>query len=228
MLGTYITPILTTLEKQFGLPSAKSGVLASAAAIGYLVLVIFVSHFGSKWHKPILFAISAFIEAVAAFVIILPYLIYGAPGGQSQAGDNINVVVMNNTSRYNISLSSNDMNSVQNMAPSMFGVSPICNHVTGSIFNDSGAATCQAVGVSENEYNPVAFIIIILGVILHGIAMTPVFTVGIAYFVEILGMRKASTFTGRFHLFFHSMGFGIPYSNWQKMTFVKTPISIYF
>ncbi|KAL3888206.1 hypothetical protein ACJMK2_000582 [Sinanodonta woodiana] len=44
-VNTYVSSQVTTIEKVFGLSSLKSGMLLSANDIGFLVTVLFASHF---------------------------------------------------------------------------------------------------------------------------------------------------------------------------------------
>ena len=47
-LGIYISSQITTLEKQFNLSSSQSGFILSCNDIGFIITVLFVSHFGIR------------------------------------------------------------------------------------------------------------------------------------------------------------------------------------
>ncbi|KAK7899184.1 hypothetical protein WMY93_020037 [Mugilogobius chulae] len=51
-VGAYLVSVLTTLERRFNLQSADVGVIASSFEIGNLALILFVSYFGAKAHRP--------------------------------------------------------------------------------------------------------------------------------------------------------------------------------
>ncbi|XP_015424604.1 PREDICTED: solute carrier organic anion transporter family member 3A1 [Myotis davidii] len=52
-VGAYLqVSVLTTLERRFNLQSADVGVIASSFEIGNLALILFVSYFGARGHRP--------------------------------------------------------------------------------------------------------------------------------------------------------------------------------
>lgn len=64
--------VLTTLERRFNLQSADVGVIASSFEIGNLVLILFVSYFGAKAHRPRLIGCGGVIMALGALLSALP------------------------------------------------------------------------------------------------------------------------------------------------------------
>lgn len=64
--------MLTTLERRFNLQSADVGVIASSFEIGNLVLILFVSYFGAKAHRPRLIGCGGVIMALGALLSALP------------------------------------------------------------------------------------------------------------------------------------------------------------
>lgn len=64
--------MLTTLERRFNLQSADVGVIASSFEIGNLVLILFVSYFGAKAHRPRLIGCGGIIMALGALLSALP------------------------------------------------------------------------------------------------------------------------------------------------------------
>lgn len=64
--------VLTTLERRFNLQSADVGVIASSFEIGNLALILFVSYFGAKAHRPRLIGCGGIVMALGALLSALP------------------------------------------------------------------------------------------------------------------------------------------------------------
>ncbi|XP_058011882.1 solute carrier organic anion transporter family member 3A1 [Ahaetulla prasina] len=71
-VGAYLVSVLTTLERRFNLQSADVGVIASSFEIGNLVLILFVSYFGARGHRPRLIGCGGIIMALGALLSALP------------------------------------------------------------------------------------------------------------------------------------------------------------
>lgn len=71
-VGAYLVSVLTTLERRFNLQSADVGVIASSFEIGNLALILFVSYFGAKAHRPRLIGFGGIVMALGAFLSALP------------------------------------------------------------------------------------------------------------------------------------------------------------
>lgn len=63
---------MTTLERRFNLQSADVGVIASSFEIGNLVLILFVSYFGAKAHRPRLIGCGGIVMSLGALLSALP------------------------------------------------------------------------------------------------------------------------------------------------------------
>lgn len=72
LASVFQVSVLTTLERRFNLQSADVGVIASSFEIGNLVLILFVSYFGAKAHRPRLIGCGGIIMALGALLSALP------------------------------------------------------------------------------------------------------------------------------------------------------------
>ncbi|KAK7502755.1 hypothetical protein BaRGS_00006005 [Batillaria attramentaria] len=74
------------LEKQFGLQSTKSALIASSQDIGALVVVLFVSFLGARYCKPHWVAVGSVLMGVGSFLFIVPHLTTSASQGKAITG----------------------------------------------------------------------------------------------------------------------------------------------
>ncbi|XP_046573041.1 solute carrier organic anion transporter family member 3A1-like [Haliotis rubra] len=65
---SYTTSQITSLEKQFGLSSTKSGLLLSCNEIGYLAAIFFFSHFGGKRCIPRILSVAMALYGIASLM----------------------------------------------------------------------------------------------------------------------------------------------------------------
>ena len=68
---------LSTLEKQFKLSSKESGTIVAAKEISSLLLIAFLSYYGSFGHKPKYLAVGALVTAFGSLLYVLPHLLIG-------------------------------------------------------------------------------------------------------------------------------------------------------
>lgn len=75
LVSGYLKGSITSIEKRYGFSSQKSGLLAAFNEVGNTVLIVFVSFFGSRVHRPRCIGIGALIASLGVFLIALPHFI---------------------------------------------------------------------------------------------------------------------------------------------------------
>ncbi|XP_060255428.1 solute carrier organic anion transporter family member 2B1 isoform X28 [Ovis aries] len=88
MISGYLKSSISTVEKRFGLSSQTSGLLAAFNEVGNTALIVFVSYFGSRVHRPRLIGCGAILAALAGILMTVPHFIsepyrydHTSPGG---------------------------------------------------------------------------------------------------------------------------------------------------
>ncbi|KAK1169525.1 solute carrier organic anion transporter family member 2B1 [Acipenser oxyrinchus oxyrinchus] len=75
LVSGYLKSTISTIEKRYGLSSQTSGMLTSFNEVGNTVLIVFVSFFGSRVHRPRFIGIGALIASLAGFLMASAHLI---------------------------------------------------------------------------------------------------------------------------------------------------------
>ena len=69
--------VITNLERRFNLTSVQSAFISSIYDFCFMFIVIFVTYFGERAHKPRILGIGAFIFAFGSVVFTLPHFLTG-------------------------------------------------------------------------------------------------------------------------------------------------------
>ncbi|XP_010002863.1 PREDICTED: solute carrier organic anion transporter family member 2B1 [Chaetura pelagica] len=77
LVSGYLKSSISTIERRYGLSSQTSGLLASFNEVGNTLLIVFVSYFGSRVHRPRLIGCGAILVSLAGFLMALPHFITG-------------------------------------------------------------------------------------------------------------------------------------------------------
>ncbi|NP_001243524.1 solute carrier organic anion transporter family member 1A2 isoform X1 [Sus scrofa] len=73
--GSYMNSMLTQIERQFNIPTSLVGFINGSFEIGNLLLIIFVSYFGTKLHRPIMIGVGCLIMGLGCFLQSLPHFL---------------------------------------------------------------------------------------------------------------------------------------------------------
>lgn len=165
--------------------------------VGNTVLIVFVSYFGSRVHRPRCIGIGAIIASMAAFLIALPHFI----SEKYQYTDSI-------YSKYewfdsyfitrSTSLSKTVMFlcfymkriSVMSLADSTDLVSGLCQAVSGS-----SNQTCSEI--NQSSANNAVFPILLMGQLLLGIGGVPIQPFGISYIDDYSNKKNSPFYLGK-------------------------------
>ncbi|XP_003792494.1 solute carrier organic anion transporter family member 1A2 isoform X1 [Otolemur garnettii] len=73
--GSYMNSMLTQVERQFNIPTSLVGFINGSFEIGNLLLIIFVSYFGTKLHRPIMIGVGCVVMGLGCFLQSLPHFL---------------------------------------------------------------------------------------------------------------------------------------------------------
>ncbi|KAJ8412451.1 hypothetical protein AAFF_G00127870 [Aldrovandia affinis] len=75
LVSGYLKSSISTIERRYGFSSQKSGLMASFNEVGNTVLIVFVSFFGSRVHRPRFIGGGALVASLAAMLMALPHFL---------------------------------------------------------------------------------------------------------------------------------------------------------
>ncbi|XP_006277146.3 solute carrier organic anion transporter family member 1C1 [Alligator mississippiensis] len=75
--GSYLKSTITQIERRFDIPSSLVGVIDGSFELGNLLIIILVSYFGAKLHRPKIIGAGCLIMSVGTFFIAMPQFFMG-------------------------------------------------------------------------------------------------------------------------------------------------------
>ncbi|XP_025922680.1 solute carrier organic anion transporter family member 1C1-like isoform X1 [Apteryx rowi] len=70
--GSYLKSTITQIERRFDIPSSLVGIIDGSFEIGNLLIIILVSYFGAKLHRPRIIGAGCLIMSAGTFLIAMP------------------------------------------------------------------------------------------------------------------------------------------------------------
>ncbi|KAM4576741.1 solute carrier organic anion transporter family member 2B1-like [Odontesthes bonariensis] len=77
LVSGYMKSSISTIERRYGLSSQKSGFLAAFNEVGNTILIVFVSFFGSRVHRPRFIGGGALLSCLASLLMAMPHFLSG-------------------------------------------------------------------------------------------------------------------------------------------------------
>ncbi|KAM5172160.1 solute carrier organic anion transporter family member 1C1-like [Mantella aurantiaca] len=75
--GSYLKSTITQIERRFEIPSSLIGIIDGSFEIGNLLVIMLVSYFGAKLHRPMLIGSGCVLMSLGTLLIALPHFIMG-------------------------------------------------------------------------------------------------------------------------------------------------------
>ncbi|XP_025102752.1 solute carrier organic anion transporter family member 2B1-like [Pomacea canaliculata] len=159
-LTSYVTSQVTTLERHFGFSSSETGLIMAANDVGFLIVILFVSHAATKVHIPRALGGATILFGISGILCALPMFIFGAPSPS-----------LNGTSGSATSTASKSFYG-QLCEPHPLGGNELLDdcEVTGV---ENGTSSDLARDISMKSNSQAALAIIVLGMLLQGVAKSP-------------------------------------------------------
>ncbi|NWS79956.1 SO1C1 protein, partial [Toxostoma redivivum] len=166
--GSYLKSTITQIERRFDIPSSLVGVIDGSFEIGNLLIIILVSYFGAKLHRPRIIGAGCLIMSAGTFLIAVPQFFMG---------------------RYRYERFPSTINSTLSLSPCLQDKS----QTPLSALEKSEAKLNAGC---EKEAGSSMWIYVLLGNLLRGIGETPIQPLGIAYIDDYAVEENAALYIG--------------------------------
>ncbi|XP_048806146.1 solute carrier organic anion transporter family member 1C1 isoform X1 [Lagopus muta] len=166
--GSYLKSTITQIERRFDIPSSLVGVIDGSFEIGNLLIIVFVSYFGAKLHRPRIIGAGCLIMSAGTFLIAMPQFFMG---------------------RYQYERFPSTVNSTVSISPCLQEKSQ-----TPLLALEKSQAKINAG--CEKEAGSSMWIYVLLGNLLRGIGETPIQPLGITYIDDYAIEENAALYIG--------------------------------
>ncbi|XP_054447348.1 solute carrier organic anion transporter family member 1B3-like isoform X2 [Pteronotus mesoamericanus] len=166
--GAIMKSSITQIERRFDLSSSVVGLIDGSFEIGNLLVIIFVSYFGSKLHRPRIIGIGCLIMGTGSIVTALPHFFMGYYRYSKEAYINPSE------------------NSIPSLSTCLINQSVLLNK-TSPEREEKGW---------ENESDTYIWIVVLMGNLLRGVGETPIQPLGISYLDDFAKDRNSSFYLG--------------------------------
>ncbi|XP_072000864.1 solute carrier organic anion transporter family member 1C1-like [Engystomops pustulosus] len=150
--GSYMKSSITQIERRFDLSSSTVGFVDASFEYGNLLVIVFVSYFGAKLHRPRIIAAGCFVMALGSFLSAMPHFFMGP---------------------YKYETVRSHVAPLNNLTGSADSISPCLANRT--LTEDIRPAEC----VKETSSH--MWVYVMVGNMLRGIGETPIIPLGVSY-----------------------------------------------
>ncbi|XP_078422016.1 solute carrier organic anion transporter family member 3A1-like isoform X2 [Cetorhinus maximus] len=198
--GAYLVSILTTLERRFDLHSTELGVIASSFEIGNLMIILLVSYFGGKGHRPRLIGCGGIIMAIGSLFCALPEFL-----SHQYQYKQVDTSVLKDTCMANLSLEEEQLAIEKNLKTCAETETTNMMYVlviVAQVIIGAGATPIQPLGVSyidDHVRKRDSSLYIAIPQVTKQLLMNPVFTcVVLAACMEVAAISGFAAFLGKY------------------------------
>ncbi|KAM9348609.1 solute carrier organic anion transporter family member 2B1 [Symphorus nematophorus] len=175
LVSGYMKSSISTIERRYGLSSQKSGLLASFNEVGNTVLIVFVSFFGSRVHRPRFIGGGALLACLASLMMAMPHFLSGpyeyTDRISSASGDNSSGLCQSEGA---LTTSLSNQSCSQQESPAQRVVYPLL--LLGQLLLGIGAVPIQPFGISYiDDYASKKNSPLYLGILLAVTSIGPAF-----------------------------------------------------